>query len=143
MIVVQVGFSSVDVGLAQIIFRDEINRSDFKSMTENCEAVFPVGGLPPGESCEKNQEESGYAGENFGALQEPQRILSDPPDDQHKNSNERDVGIAVGHSLAADLHESDHRHQAAEIPQPSREQIALLKMAQAEIRKGHKKQNRQ
>src|SRR5258708_33302823 len=132
MVVGEVGFSNVNVSLTQIIFGDEIDRSNFESVTEHGKAVFPVGGLPPCEPGKENQEKSCGSRENFRALRKAQGIFCDPPDDQYENPDERDVGVAVSHGLAADLDEADDRHEAAEIPQPACKQITLMKMAQAE-----------
>src|SRR5258708_31139719 len=136
MVVGEIGFSNVNVSLAQIIFGNKIDRSNFESVTEHGKAVFPVGSLPPSEPGEENQEKSCGSRENFRALRKARRIFCDPPDGQYENSDERDVGVAVGHGLAADLDEADDRHQTAEIPQPACKQITLMKMAQAEVREG-------
>ena len=51
--------------------------------------------------------------------------ISDSPGDHHKDSNERNVRIAVGHGLVTDLHQADHRNQRPQKPQPARQQISL------------------
>ena len=36
------------------------------------------------------------------------------PNDHHEHTNERNVGVAIGHRLPADLHETDDRHERAD-----------------------------
>src|ERR1700740_3403200 len=67
-------------------------------------------------------------------MRKPVGVVRNPPYNQHKNAAERSISVTIGQSLAANLNKSDHWHEAAQIPEPSRDQIALLQMAQAEKR---------
>ena len=41
------------------------------------------------------------------------------PHDHQEQTNERDVGIAIGHCLITGLDQSDHRHRSAQKPEPA------------------------
>ncbi len=45
--------------------------------------------------------------------------FSGAPRQDDEDSDQRDVGITIGPRLIADLHQSDHRHQRAQVPKPS------------------------
>ena len=53
------------------------------------------------------------------------QALSGGPDQQNENPNERNVGIAIGHCLTANLNDTDYREQSGKVPKPSDEEIAV------------------
>ena len=49
------------------------------------------------------------------------RQLAQPPRQRDEDADQRDVRVAVGHRLRADLDEADHRHERPEVPEPADE----------------------
>src|SRR4029077_13659179 len=75
----------------------------------------------------------------FRAMRKQIGMVRDPPYNNHKNSQQRRVGVAIGHCLTTNLNKSNHRHQATEVPQPSGNQKTLAEMSHAEKRERENK----
>jgi len=62
------------------------------------------------------------------------RQIGHAPSNADKDSNQRNIGVTVSHRLPADLHDSNHGNQGAQIPQPShRKPGAFPEMMNAKI----------
>src|SRR5256885_2564608 len=142
IIVREIWPADLQIGLAVIVVRDEVSLGNFQGVTEKTETIFPIAGLPPGKCRKENQANDGRTGEYFRAVRDLAGMVGNPPHGQHKNSEQRRVRIPVGHGLATDLHKSDHRHKAAEIPEPANNQITMLQTTQAEPRNEKNKKKR-
>ena len=72
---------------------------------------------------------------------EPFRRICNAPNQQNKYSQQRDVGIAVGHRLPAYGNNTYHRNQHPQKPKPAHGQVRLLSSPQDEQR-DHAEQQR-
>ena len=49
--------------------------------------------------------------------------VSDAPHEDHEDTHQRDVGVAIGHGLLADPHDPDHGRERHPVPQPAGQQV--------------------
>ena len=54
---------------------------------------------------------------------ESRRQFRPAPDQHDVDADHRDIGVAIGHALSADLDQPDNGHQRAEIPEPAHGQV--------------------
>ena len=60
-----------------------------------------------------------------GAMRRCSAKSRQQPADHEEQSDERQIGVAIGHRLHAHLHEADHGHQGSQEPQPPDQQVAM------------------
>ena len=98
----------------EAIERVEIFRFDGERVLEKRFAVFPKAQLPRGKRGQNRERR--YARDSADPARQNFR---DAPRDDDENADRRNVGVAIGHRLTADLHDADDRHERAEIPKPA------------------------
>src|ERR1700758_690989 len=107
-----------------VIFSDEIIPSDLESMSPEGQIVAPVPDLPVANKSQNQQHNraSGVCGNTrrMSCLQQ----VSCAPAHHDEETNKGDIGVTVRHGLHADLHQTDHRYQGSEEPQPPNQKIA-------------------
>ena len=87
-------------------------------------------GLPPGAAYHQDGNRTGgRRGNNHAADRPEARQASQRPGQHDAQPDLRQVRIAVGHRLGADLHQADHGHQHAQVPQPADDQVRMLRAA--------------
>ena len=84
--------------------------------------VAPGGRLQPGTCHEEGQYHRGGRGVGSKAGGPGSPGAGEHPSDAQERPDLRQVRIAVGHGLAADLDQPDHRHEHSQVPQPADEQ---------------------
>src|SRR5262249_7544937 len=98
----------------EAVERIEIFWFESERVLEKRFAVFPKAQLPRGERGQK--PERAYARDGAARARENFR---DAPRDDDENADRRNVSVAIGHRLTADLHDGDDRYERAEIPKPA------------------------
>src|SRR5579871_568570 len=106
------------------VFCDEIIASDLEGMSPQVQAIAPVASLPVSNNRQRHYATCGY--DTFPPYWHAKVIcdICESPHDQGDDTDQRNVGVAVGHRLVADLHQSDDGNQRSEKPEPACDRIA-------------------
>ncbi len=124
----------------EIVVRGVISVGDGQRITPKRFRVAPAADLAIGKATQNEDDEQGGGSAPCGgdAILGGGRV--ECPHDGHIQTDERDVGVAVGHGLLADGYDPDHGDQSSEKPEPAYRQISAV--APPQYRRRHKKQQR-
>ena len=95
-------------------------------MAEQRRAVLPEGQLPGGQDDAGGYNCAGRRPQQARSARPACRRISCGPREHDKHADQRHIAVAIGHGLLTDLHEANHRHQRAKIPEPSHQQVRAL-----------------
>src|SRR5579863_2130107 len=104
---------------AEIVFRNTVAAGYFKGVGEQRDAVMPVADLFSREINKRKKKDQKGDSENLGIPSTFFCQIRKQPNDCDKNSDEREIGIAVSHALAARLNEPNHWKGGTQIPEPA------------------------
>ena len=97
---------------------------DGQGAAEQRGGVLPGRHLRPGEPGQRGEHDRGGGREADRGRGRVRGTRSGrPPDQHHEDADQRQVGVAIGPRLLADLDQADHRHQHAEVPEPAGQQV--------------------
>src|SRR5580692_12253270 len=108
---------------AQVLLGKEIVFCNVHRVRPEIDGTSPVSELIAGEEHENPQNDYGNSGARPEAQLPAICQVSCTPDHHHKDSNQRDVSVAVGDCLLAYLDKSNDRNQSSEEPEPADEQV--------------------
>jgi hypothetical protein len=112
-------------GTAQVKLRDPVMLVDLQRVRPQSYAVLPILHLVTGHDGEKRQDRQAGGWQNGPREMKLPGPVGHTPAHHQKEADEGDVGVAIGAGLEINLDDPDHRHQRAEEPQPSYDQISM------------------
>ena len=99
----------------QIIVRDVIPIGHSQRVGKKGHAVAPCRGLDERSPAHRTSPHGDRRSQPAMLFHQRRK----PPRQSDREADERDICVTVGSRLQPDLHQSDHRNQRAQIPQPS------------------------
>ena len=108
----------VDQRGSNVIFGNVISFGDLRRVRPQGDIVAPETHLPMqrNSQCQQDGRSAGRCHHRWN-MPDFHQIRHTPADD-YENPQQRDIGVAVGHSVNPNLHQSDHRHQRSQKPEP-------------------------
>ena len=108
---------------AQAVHGHPVVVGDLDRPPEQRLAVLPVGEVLHGERGRGDGDERGEGQRRHLQRRAPLHQVRRAEADDPEQADLRHIGVAVGVGLAAHLHETDHRHQRSQVPEPPRERV--------------------
>ncbi len=108
-------------GDAEVAVRAAVPRIDANGVLPQLDAVAPVQRLRPRGDRQRDDDARGCRRHQPPGRRATLHAQCGSPGDDDENARERQVREAVGHRMAAHLHQTADRHQRSEIPEPSSE----------------------
>jgi len=99
-----------------------IFRSHFAGVFKQRARIFPTSQLDRGRRDQCHANSYSQALQNKLVLES----LNGEPDQRNKQTDQGDIGVAVGPGLIAHLHQPNDRHECAEKPQPAHYEVGSL-----------------
>ena len=113
----------------------------FERAREEHAAVGPVSDIVRGDQRAREQQDAGRA-DREPRMRRSWMHLARAPRDHHAQADHRQVHVAVGHRLVADLDEPDDRHEHADEPEPADCEVRLACATCRTDRRGDDEQQR-
>ena len=111
---------AIDERHAEPTHQVRVSRSEFESPPIESDAVSPVSNLHDRRRREQYEDHrAGHGNQTTDAPGTCSDDVSGEPRNRQEHADQREIGIAVGHPLCADLHDADHRHERPQIPGPA------------------------
>ena len=88
------------------------------SVGKKSDAVYPMAHLEPGTNHQDRKEQTSRYRKHNPCMASPSQQVVEAPGDHHKEANNRNIRIPIGHTLHTHLNESDYRDKGSKIPQP-------------------------
>ena len=89
-------------------------------------AVTPIRRLPPRTSHQHRHDQRRCGAAHPATIGPRRGDLRRSPGQGQIQPDLRQVGVAVGHSVPSNLHQTDHRHEHPQIPKPADQQLRTL-----------------
>jgi len=109
----------------EIVVGEVIVDADVGGAAKETGGVAPVANFDGGAKGAKGERESGEEADDGSNPRAVEGEVADGPGDHDEHANEREVAVAVGHGLFADLDEADGGNEDAEEPEPAEEEVGL------------------
>jgi hypothetical protein len=106
---------------AEVEVGNGVAGGDVERVLEQGDAVVPDADLGRGQGGQRRQPRQG--GRDRRRPGHAAQRLGQAPGDHQRDAYQRQIRVTVRVRLLADLHEPDHGHQHAEVPQPAHREL--------------------
>src|ERR1700683_5729246 len=117
------------ISRTEVVFGNAVVRSNLKRVSKERQAVMPVADLNVGKGRIQAQHHGREGELGFAVESKPRYEVGYGPHRHDEQAEQRNVSVAIGHSLAPNLDDTDDGNQRAQVPEPPGGQVSELTFA--------------